>query len=79
MENSKDHKAAAEPSLDCRVRATMSICCGMVRAGWHPPNVMHSGLCRARHGGELGPTYYLRDSGLVMDACGEVMLPRFNG
>lgn len=61
-------------SKDCRVRATLSLCCGMVRAGWHPPNVMHSGLCRDRHGGELGPTYYLENSGLTMDACG-VMRP----
>ena len=74
----QEMKAAAEPPLDSRVGATMSLCCGMVRAGWHPPNVMHSGLCRDRHGGELGPTYYLRDSGLMMDAGG-VMLPRSNG
>ena len=77
MENSKDHKDAAEPPLDCKVRATISLCCGMVRAGWQTPSVMHSGLCRDRHGGELGPTYYMRDSGLVMDECG-VMLPRSN-
>ena len=73
----QEMKAAGEPSLDCCVRATMSVCCGMVRAGWHPPNVMHSGLCRDRHGGELGPTYYMSDSGLGMDACGG-MLPRSN-
>lgn len=35
MENSKDHKAASEPPLDCQVRATLSLCCGIVRAGWH--------------------------------------------
>jgi len=70
MENSKDHNAAAEPPLDCRVRATLSLCCGMVRVGWKEPSVMHDGLCRERHGGELGPTYYLEDSGLTMDACG---------
>jgi len=70
-------KDASEPPLDCRVRATMSFCCGIVRGGWKEPEVMHDGLCRGRHGGELGPTYYLRDSGLVMDACG-VMLPRSN-
>lgn len=55
---------------DHEVRATMSLCCGSVRAGWHPESVMHSGDCRRLHGGELGPTYYLQDSGLVMDACG---------
>ena len=77
MNDSKDHKAAAEPPLDCRIRATLSLCCGTVRAGWREPDVMHDGTCRDRHGGELGPTYYMHDSGLVMDACG-AMLPRSN-
>ena len=67
MEFNNDIKAS--------IRATISICCGFTRAGWHRPGVMHNGLCRDKHGGELGPTYYLCDSGLVMDDCG-VMLPR---
>lgn len=74
MNDSKDQIGAAEPPLNCRVRATLSLCCGFVRAGWHEPSVMHNGLCRDRHGGELGPTYYLENSGLTMDPCG-VMRP----
>ena len=62
---------------ECQVKATMSICCGIIRAGWHKPSVMHSGACRDKHGGELGQTYYLDDSGLVMDKCG-IMRPRYN-
>ena len=75
MENSKDHKVAADPLLDCQVIATMSLCCGIVHGGWKEPEVMHTGACRGKHGGELGRTYYLTDSGMTMDACG-VMLPR---
>jgi hypothetical protein len=55
---------------DQEAKATMSLCCGFARPGCHPPGVMHSGLCREIHGGELGPTYYLIDSGLTMDDSG---------
>lgn len=76
MNEPKDQtEAATEPPLDCRVRATLSVCCGIVRAGWHKPSVMHTGACRDKHDGELGKTYYLSDSGLTMDACGVM---RFN-
>lgn len=52
------------------VAATMSLCCGWVKIGWQKPGVMHNGACRDRHGGKLGETYYLTDSGLVMDDDG---------
>jgi hypothetical protein len=48
-------------------KATLSLCCGIVRKGWHEPEVMHDGLCRQKHGGDLGKTYWLMDSGLQID------------
>jgi len=39
--------------------ATMSNCCKLIRIGVHQPEVMHSGLCKDRHGGKLGETFYL--------------------
>lgn len=48
-------------------KATLSLCCGIVRKGWHEPSVMHDGLCREKHGGDLGKTYWLMDSGLQID------------
>lgn len=41
------------------VVATFSPCCRVLREGQQKPEVMHSGLCREKHGGELGPTVYL--------------------
>lgn len=39
--------------------ATYSPCCHMLREGMQPAEVMHDGLCRGKHGGELGPTVLL--------------------
>lgn len=50
------------PALtECRKRivATWSPCCGLIRVGEQEPPVMHTGGCRANHGGVLGPTIYL--------------------
>lgn len=44
------------------ILATYSPCCGMVRTGPQPPAVMHSGLCREKHNGVLGPTIYLTEA-----------------
>jgi hypothetical protein len=48
-------------------KGTLSLCCGIVRKGWQDPSVMHDGLCREKHGGDLGKTYWLMDSGLQID------------
>jgi hypothetical protein len=50
---------AAAPAQPAEPVATMAYCCRIVRIGKHPPEVMHDGLCRDRHGGELGETTYL--------------------
>lgn len=59
--------ACSSVPLDQPVRASMSLCCGIIRAGWQHPEVMHDGLCRERHGVKLGRTYYLTDCGLTAE------------
>jgi hypothetical protein len=39
--------------------ATWGPCCNIIREGVCDPGTVHSGACRERHGGELGPTHYL--------------------
>lgn len=48
------------------ILVTYSPCCKMVRIGEHSPGVMHSGLCRERNGGRLGPTVYLIESHRIL-------------
>lgn len=41
------------------VLATLGPCCGIIRIGDQPEGVVHSGACRFRHAGVLGPTIKL--------------------
>jgi hypothetical protein len=69
------------------VLATLGPCCGLIRIGDKPEGVVHTGMCRERHGGVLGPTIKLiarKGKGGVMSRLGQCVidgnvhtLPRF--
>ncbi len=52
----------AEVGCSLPILATYSPCCGMLRKGHQRPDIMHTGLCRRNHEGNLGPTVYLVDA-----------------
>ena len=66
QERAKVRELAESPPM-----ASISLCCGIVRPGRYDEGAMHNGLCRSRHGGELGRTYYLHDVSALLSGRGE--------